>query len=105
MIMALNQNVALVTGSSSGIGREISLILARNNFTTYATMRDLQKSSDLKSIAENERLPLRFVQLDITDENSVRSAIQTIYSESGKIDVLVNNAGYLLTGALEDRPC
>ena len=48
------QKVAVVTGRSSGIGHEISLTLARNGFTTYATMRNLQKSSDLKSIAEDE---------------------------------------------------
>lgn len=100
--MTSNQKVAIVTGSSSGIGREIALILAKNNFMTYATMRNVQKSSDLKSITENEKIPLRFVQLDVTDDNSVRTAIQTIYDESGKVDVLVNNAGYGLTGAFED---
>ncbi len=100
--MASNQKVAVVTGSSSGIGREISLILARNNFTTYATMRNMQKGSDLKSIAEEEKLPLHFAQLDVTDENSVRKAIQTIHNEAGKIDILVNNAGYALAGAFED---
>ena len=67
--------------SSSGIGHEIALILARNGFTTYATMRNLQKGSDLKSIAEDEKLPLYFAQLDVTDENSVKKAIQTIYDE------------------------
>ncbi|MDQ6723692.1 MAG: SDR family oxidoreductase [Thermoproteota archaeon] len=100
--MTANQKIAVVTGSSSGIGYEISLILARNNFTTYATMRNLQKSSYLKSIAEEEKLPLHFVQLDVTDENSTRNAIEKIHDESGRIDVLVNNAGYGLAGALED---
>ncbi len=100
--MTSNQKVVIVTGSSSGIGHEISLILARNGFTTYATMRNLQKSTDLKSIAENERLQLRIVQLDVTDDDSVKKAIQTIYDESGRIDVLVNNAGYGLTGAFEE---
>jgi NAD(P)-dependent dehydrogenase (short-subunit alcohol dehydrogenase family) len=58
--MISNQKVVIVTGSSSGIGREISLVLAKNGFITYATMRNLQKGSDLKSIAEIERLPLHF---------------------------------------------
>jgi NAD(P)-dependent dehydrogenase (short-subunit alcohol dehydrogenase family) len=53
--MTSNPKIAIVTGSSSGIGHDISLILARNNFITYATMRNLQKSSDLKSIAEGEK--------------------------------------------------
>jgi NAD(P)-dependent dehydrogenase (short-subunit alcohol dehydrogenase family) len=100
--MTSNQKVAVVTGSSSGIGHEIALILARNGFRTYATMRDLQKNSKLKSIKEAENLPLEFVQLDVTDGNSVSVAVQTIYDNTGRIDILVNNAGYGLTGALED---
>ena len=100
--MDSKQKVTIVTGCSSGIGHEISLILARNGFTTYATMRNLQKGSDLKSIAEDEKLPLHFAQLDVTDENSVKKAIQTVYDEAGRIDILVNNAGYGLTGAFED---
>ena len=100
--MDSKQKVAIVTGCSSGIGHEISLILARNGFTAYATMRNLQKGSDLKSIAEDEKLPLHFAQLDVTDENSVKKAIQTIHDEAGRIDILVNNAGYGLTGAFED---
>lgn len=100
--MTSNQKVAIVTGSSSGIGHEIALILARNGFRTYATMRDLQKKSKLKSIKDEENLPLEFVQLDVTDENSVSIAIKTIYDGAGRIDILVNNAGYGLTGAFED---
>jgi NAD(P)-dependent dehydrogenase (short-subunit alcohol dehydrogenase family) len=56
----------------------------------------------LKSIAEDEKLPLHFAQLDVTDENSIKKAIQTVYDEYGRIDILVNNAGYGLTGAFED---
>jgi len=96
------KRVAIVTGSSSGIGFEISLMLARNGFTTYATMRDLHKSSTLKSIADKEKIPLRCVQLDVTDDMSVKQAIETIVNESHNIDILVNNAGYGLSGALED---
>jgi len=100
--MDSKQKVAVVTRISSGIGHEISLILARNGFTTYATMRNLQKGSDLRSIAEGEKLPLHFAQLDVTDENSIKKAIQTIHDEAGRIDLLVNNSGYGLTGAFED---
>jgi NAD(P)-dependent dehydrogenase (short-subunit alcohol dehydrogenase family) len=100
--MKSNQKVAIVTGSSSGIGQEVSLVFARNGFTTYATMRNIQKSSNLRSILEREQLDIHFVQLDVTDENSVASAIQKISHERGRIDILVNNAGYALTGAFED---
>jgi short-subunit dehydrogenase len=65
-------------------------------------MRNLQKGSDLKSIAEDEKLSLHFAQLDVTNENSVKNAIQTIHDECNRIDILVNNAGYGLTGAFED---
>jgi len=96
------KRVAIVTGSSSGIGFEISLMLARNGLTTYATMRDLHKSSMLTSIADKEKIPLRCVQLDVTDDMSVKQAIETILNESHNIDILINNAGYGLSGALED---
>jgi len=100
--MTSNQKVAVITGSSSGIGHEIALILARKGFRTYATMRDLRKNSKLKSIKDEENLPVEFVQLDVTDEKSVSIAVQTIYDNIGRIDILVNNAGYGLTGAFED---
>lgn len=97
-----NQKVAVVTGSSSGIGLETSLLLARNGFQTFATMRNLSKSSVIESIAEKEGLPLHVVELDVNDANSVTTAIQQILSKAGRIDVLINNAGYSLAGALED---
>jgi NADP-dependent 3-hydroxy acid dehydrogenase YdfG len=92
----------IITGSSAGIGRETALLLARNNYKTYASMRNLQKSSELKFIAEKEELSMHFVQLDVTDDYSVKNAIQTVYDEAGRIDISVNNAGYALSGAFED---
>jgi NAD(P)-dependent dehydrogenase (short-subunit alcohol dehydrogenase family) len=97
-----NHKVAVVTGSSTGIGYETSLILARNGFLTYATMRNPNKSENIKSVAAKENLPIQIKQLDVTDDVSVTNAIQAISSEAGHIDVLVNNAGYGLNGALED---
>jgi NAD(P)-dependent dehydrogenase (short-subunit alcohol dehydrogenase family) len=94
--------VAVVTGSSSGIGFEIALMLARNGFQTYATMRNLAKSENIKSIASRENLPIHIEQLDVTDNKSVTNAIKAIASKANSIDVLVNNAGYALTGAFED---
>jgi len=94
--------VAIVTGSSSGIGYETALLLARNGFRTYATMRNLEKGKSISDIARKEKLELHTLPLDVTNEESVNQAIKTIKSDAGRIDVLVNNAGYGLTGSLED---
>jgi len=94
--------VAVVTGSSSGIGYETSLLLARNQFATYASMRNLKKSDELLKIAAKERIPLKVIQLDVNDDRSVNNAIDTIVKENGRIDVLVNNAGFDLFGSLEE---
>jgi NAD(P)-dependent dehydrogenase (short-subunit alcohol dehydrogenase family) len=99
--MLANQ-VAIVTGSSSGIGMDTAVTLARNGFLTYATVRNMEKSSIVKTAAEKEKLPIKVVHLDVTDDQSVNNAIRTIDSEDGRIDVLVNNAGYGLVGAFED---
>jgi NAD(P)-dependent dehydrogenase (short-subunit alcohol dehydrogenase family) len=108
--------VAVVTGSSRGIGYHASLALARKGFLTYATMRNPERDGQkIKEVADKEGLGIRTVRLDVTDDRSVKNAIQSILSSEEKgnndydvtaggsrIDVLVNNAGYGLTGALED---
>lgn len=97
-----NHKVAVVTGSSSGIGYETAILLARNGFQTYATMRNLDKARQIEETAKKEKLPLHVSKLDVTDDKSVTDAIQKIKSDAGRIDVLVNNAGYGLIGSLED---
>jgi NAD(P)-dependent dehydrogenase (short-subunit alcohol dehydrogenase family) len=96
------ENVALITGSSSGIGFETALLLARNGFLTYASMRNLEKSKNITEIANREELPLQVIQLDVNDNRSVKEAIDKVVAENQRIDVLVNNAGYGLFGSLED---
>jgi NAD(P)-dependent dehydrogenase (short-subunit alcohol dehydrogenase family) len=96
------KNVALITGSSSGIGFETALLLARSGFHTYASMRNLEKSKDITEIANTEKLPLQVIQLDVNDDKSVKDAIDKIVAENRRIDVLVNNAGYGLFSPIED---
>lgn len=98
----MNRKVAIVTGSSSGIGLDASVTLAQNGFLTYATMRNLDKSSIVKAAADKEQLPIKVAQLDVTDDRSVKDAIRAIVSEAKRIDVLINNAGFGLVGAFED---
>ncbi len=97
-----DHKVIIVTGSSSGIGLESALLLARNGYITYATMRSPEKDTTIKTAVQKEGLPITVVQLDVTDDNSVKNAVDHIISEAGRIDVLVSNAGYSLAGALED---
>src|ERR671939_575894 len=94
--------VAVVTGSSSGIGFETSLLLAKNGVFTYATMRNLDRSNKIIELKQTERLPLEVLKLDVTDDKSVNEVIGKVTNEKGRIDVLVNNAGYALVGPLEE---
>jgi NAD(P)-dependent dehydrogenase (short-subunit alcohol dehydrogenase family) len=97
------EKVAVVTGSSSGIGYETALLLARTGFHTYASMHNLEKSKNITEISNIENLPLQVVQLDVKDNKSVKDAINKIVAaENGRIDVLVNNAGYGLFSPLEE---
>lgn len=101
-----DQKVAVVTGSSTGIGFETCLLFARNGILTYATMRDLMKADLIKNIAEKEKLPLKVIQMDVDKDDSVVRAFKEICKDQergGGIDILVNNAGFGLFGALEDQ--
>jgi len=96
------EKVAIVTGSSSGIGFETALALAREGYYTYATMRDTKKGNQIKEIAKKENLKLEVVEMDVDKDETVQAAINKIMKEENRIDVLVNNAGYGLFGCLED---
>ena len=97
-----NKAVALVTGSSTGIGYETALALARDGYHTFASMRDTSKGQKLLDIAKTDNLTLETIQLDVDDQDSVESAIKKIITDTGRLDVLVNNAGYGQFGCTED---
>ena len=90
--------VALVTGGSSGIGEQTALGLLRTGFTTYAVARRVDRMAGLE--AEG----VRTFAMDVTAEDSMVAGIERIIAEQGRIDVLVNNAGYGSYGAVEDVP-
>ena len=86
--------IAVVTGTSTGIGLATAATLARAGHTVYATMRNPEAGGEeLRAIAEREHLPLRIAALDVDSDESARTAFAKILAEAGRIDVLVNNAG------------
>jgi len=98
----MHHQVVLITGCSSGIGYETALMLARNGFHTFATMRNTKKSDSLEEIIKKERLDLIIRELDVNDDTSIENTINCIKREANRIDVLINNAGYGLVGFFED---
>lgn len=89
---------ALITGTSSGIGRSTALRLARGGLKVWASMRNPSAGKDMLTIASEEGLDLEVIQLDVEDDQSVESAIDSI----GAVDVLVNNAGLSPVGSVEE---
>jgi NAD(P)-dependent dehydrogenase (short-subunit alcohol dehydrogenase family) len=86
--------VALVTGASSGIGEAAARALVEAGFTVYGTSR--------RAVAGEERDAVMFLPLDVTDDESVAGAVREVLGRSGRIDVLVNNAGLGIAGAAEE---
>lgn len=94
--------VVLITGCSSGFGQLAALHFARKGDTVYATMRNTEKAGALEQARESEKLPIEIVQLDVTDSESVSSAVRQVIDRAGRIDVLVNNAGIGARGPVEE---
>lgn len=90
--------VVLITGASSGIGKATAQRLIRDGYTVYGAARRVEKMHDLVAAGGHA------LSLDVTDEVSCEAAIQAILDAEGRIDVLVNNAGYAVYGAVEDVP-
>ncbi|MEW7278173.1 SDR family oxidoreductase [Aquimarina sp. 2201CG1-2-11] len=96
--MSTNQNnkVVLITGGSSGIGKSIGIYLAQRGYVVYGTSRNPSRFTDFNEFA--------LLQLDVSDTQSISTAVETILQEHGRLDVLVNNAGAGITGPIEEIP-
>jgi len=99
-----NAPVALITGTSSGFGMLTAITLAKQGYLVVATMRDLSRREELVKLAEQAGISerLQYVQLDVTDAESVQKAVGTVLHNNGRIDMLVNNAGFAVGGFIEE---
>lgn len=92
------KKVVLITGASSGIGKETARLLAKDNFIVYGAARRVDKMKELKNIG------VHLLAMDVTKEESMVNGVEEIIKAENRIDILVNNAGYGSFGSLEDVP-
>ena len=97
-----DKKIVLITGCSSGFGLYSAARLSTGPYTVYATMRAVAKKSDLLAEVKRRGGTVHVLQLDVTDSASIQTAVGAIHEESGRIDVLINNAGYGVGGYFED---
>ena len=93
-----DNKVILITGASSGIGYDAAETLARQGHRVYAAARRLERMEPLKSLG------VQVIRMDVTDEESMQEGVRKVIQSEGRIDVLVNNAGYGFFGAIETVP-
>lgn len=98
--------VILITGASTGFGREAAERLARRGHHVFATMRDIggrnkENRESLEALASKDGLPLQVLELDVTDDVSVQNAVRLALEQSGRLDVVINNAGFTGIGVTE----
>ena len=92
----------LITGATDGLGKAAALLLAERGYRVFAAGRSAQKRSQLDVLAKEKKLPLQTLEMDVCDDNSVKTAVASVYQRAGTIDVLINNAGLVYVGAVED---
>jgi len=91
----LSEKIVFITGASSGIGKTIAEFLQNKNYKVYGTSRNPEKYPNSK---------VKLLTLDVADSDSIKNAINKVINKENKIDVLINNAGVGITGALEEIP-
>ncbi len=94
----------IITGANRGIGLDAALAFARAGYKVFATMRNPDKSEDLRKRVKDESLNIIISAMDVNSDESVKHAIEAIHQENGPVDVLVNNAGIERHGSVEELP-
>ncbi|MFF0173977.1 NAD(P)-dependent dehydrogenase (short-subunit alcohol dehydrogenase family) [Micromonospora profundi] len=99
-------STVLITGAGTGIGKLTAQALARAGHRVYASMRapetrNAAHASDLRDLAVTERLDLHVVELDVASQDSADRAVAAVIEDAGALDVVIHNAGHLLTGYVE----
>jgi NAD(P)-dependent dehydrogenase (short-subunit alcohol dehydrogenase family) len=92
----------LITGATDGLGKAAALLLAERGYRVFAAGRSAAKRTELDSLAKEKKLPLQSLEMDVCDDGSVQRAIASVNQKAGAIDVLINNAGFVQIGAVED---
>lgn len=105
-VTTTSKKIVLVTGASSGFGRLTAEALAKTGHIVYASMRDVagrnaRSAAEMSETSRRDNVDLRAIELDVQSEPSANAAVEKIIAESGRIDVLVHNAGHMMFGPAE----
>src|SRR6266436_153946 len=92
----------LITGATDGLGKAAALLLAARGYRVFAAGRSAEKRAQLDALAKEKNLLLETLEMDVCDDASVQKAVASSYQKDGTIDVLINNAGFVQVGAVED---
>ena len=100
--MARQKKTALITGGTDGLGRATSLLLARRGYVVFAAGRSSEKRQELDRLAQDERIPIHTLEMDVTNDPSVEIGVEFVLEKGGGIDVLINNAGVGYMAVVEE---
>jgi NAD(P)-dependent dehydrogenase (short-subunit alcohol dehydrogenase family) len=102
MISQRGSHTVLITGATDGLGKAAAVLLAERGYRVFAAGRSAEKRGQLDALAREKKLPLESLEMDVCDDSSVCEAVASVYQKAGAIDVLINNAGFVQVGAVED---
>ena len=92
----------LITGATDGLGKAAAVLFAERGYRVFAAGRSAEKRAQLDALAKEKKLPLETLEMDVCDDGSVLNAVASVCRKAGAIDVLINNAGFVQVGAVED---